>query len=246
MTNSIEAVDDSITATNGNWRFDRQVTQVFDSHVIKSVPLYEEIQRMVVEISEYFIRDNSTVYDIGSSTGTTLLSMCQQHSSKKNINLFGIEESPSMIESARSKCSYPNVNFILQDVTDHNICFENASFVTSILTMQFIPFNHRLNVLRRIYGGLVEGGALIMVEKTRCENSFFESPWLELYWDFKERQGLTDSMIRQKSKSLRGILNPLTLQQNLELLSESGFSDIEIFFKWYNFSGLIAVKGRLI
>ncbi len=246
MTNSIEAVDESIIAINGNWKFDLQVTNSFDTHVVKSVPFYEEIQRMVVEISEYFIRDNSIIYDIGCSTGTTLLSMYEHHSSKKNINLFGIEESQSMVENARSKCCYPNINFIPQDLADSNICFNGANFITSILTIQFLPFNNRLNLLKKVFDGLVEGGALIMVEKIRCEKSLFEIPWLELYWDFKERQGLTDSMIRQKSKSLRGVLNPLTLDQNLELLDQAGFSDVEIFFKWYNFVGLVAVKGSLV
>jgi len=242
MSNSVESVDDLILASHGNWKFDQQVSASFDSHVVKSVPFYEEIQRMVVEISEYFIKDNSVIYDIGSSTGTTLSLLSQQHISKKNINLFGIEESPSMIESARSRCTSPNVNFLLQDVISSNICFENASFVTSILTMQFVPFNYRLKVLQRIYDGIIAGGAFVLVEKTRCESSFFEVPWLELYWDFKERQGLTDSMIRQKSKSLRGVLNPLTLQQNMDLLREAGFSNIEIFFRWYNFVGLVAIK----
>jgi tRNA (cmo5U34)-methyltransferase len=49
-------------------------------------------------------------------------------------------------------------------------------------------------------------------------------------------------MIRQKSKSLRGVLNPLTLQQNMDLLREAGFSNMEIFFRWYNFVGLVAIK----
>ena len=43
---------------------------------------------MVVEISEYFIKDNSVIYDIGSSTGTTLSLLSQQHISKKNIILL--------------------------------------------------------------------------------------------------------------------------------------------------------------
>jgi hypothetical protein len=37
--------------------------------VRKGVPFYDEIQRMVVELSEYFVRDLGVVYDLGSSKG---------------------------------------------------------------------------------------------------------------------------------------------------------------------------------
>ena len=244
MSNSIEAVDDLITASNGSWKFDQQVANNFDSHVVKSVPFYKELQRMVIEISDYFVKEKSAIYDLGSSTGTTISLLHERHSLKSNIDFFGIEESASMVESSKAKCNYPNTHFIFQDITSPTMSLENASFITSILTMQFIPINQRVKVIQKIYDGLVEGGAFVLIEKIICDNSLFEIPWLELYWDFKERQGLTDSMIRQKSKSLRGVLKPLTLKQNIDLLTKVGYSNVEVFFKWYNFIGLIAVKGN--
>lgn len=69
MRNKEGLVDDLITSIPGEWKFDEQVSQHFDTHVRKSVPLYEEVQKAVIEISEWFIRDNSVVYDLGSSTG---------------------------------------------------------------------------------------------------------------------------------------------------------------------------------
>lgn len=66
MRNKEGLVDDLITSIPGEWKFDEQVSQHFDTHVRKSVPLYEEVQKAVIEISEWFIRDNSVVYDLGS------------------------------------------------------------------------------------------------------------------------------------------------------------------------------------
>ena len=64
MRNKEGLVDDLITSIPGEWKFDEQVSQHFDTHVRKSVPLYEEVQKAVIEISEWFIRDNSVVYDL--------------------------------------------------------------------------------------------------------------------------------------------------------------------------------------
>lgn len=83
MRNKEGLVDDLITSIPGEWKFDEQVSQHFDTHVRKSVPLYEEVQKAVIEISEWFIRDNSVVYDLGSSTGETISLLLQKHSRKR-------------------------------------------------------------------------------------------------------------------------------------------------------------------
>lgn len=236
-----EKVDKLITAIPGEWEFDDQVAQGFDDHVRKSVPLYEEIQQMVVEMSEWFVRDNTVVYDLGSSTGQTLRLLREKHRRKKNVKFIGIESSASMIEVARSKCTAKNVRFIHRDVRDID-SFDQPDLVTSLYTIQFLPLKHRKSLLKKIHEELSSGGVFIIVEKVCAENPFLEDMWLELYWDFKKRQGLSDRMILQKSRSLRGVLFPQTLSRNIDLLKSAGFSDIDVFVKWYNFAGIIAFK----
>ena len=120
MRNKEGLVDDLITSIPGEWKFDEQVSQHFDTHVRKSVPLYEEVQKAVIEISEWFIRDNSVVYDLGSSTGETISLLLQKHSRKKNVRFIGVEESLPMIEIARKKCSSELVQFLQQHIEEIN------------------------------------------------------------------------------------------------------------------------------
>ena len=241
MENKEGLVDELITSIPGEWKFDEQVSQHFDSHVRKSVPLYEEVQRAVIEMSEWFIRDNSIVYDLGSSTGETISLLLQKHSRKKNVRFIGVEESLPMIEIARKKCGSESVQFLQQNIEDINE-FTNIDLVLSLYTLQFLPLWQRKKVLQRIYNGLVEGGAFIFVEKIRAENSLFEDIWNDLYWDFKQENGLNEQQVIKKSQSLRGVLIPLTLTENLKLLSDIGFQCMDTFIKWHNFAGIIAVK----
>jgi len=243
MSEKKEFVDKLITAVPGEWEFNKEVTQSFDDHVRKSVPLYDEIQRMVIEMSEWFVRDGSVIYDLGSSTGETISLLLKKHSGKKNVKFIGIENSISMIEAAKKKCNTKNVQFLHQDITQ-TAEFPNADFITALYTFQFLPLKNRIKVLQRIYNDLSEGGVFVMVEKIRAENSFLEDMWMELYWDFKRNQGLTDNMILQKARSLRGVLFPLTLTENMNILKQVGFSNIDTFVKWYNFAGIIALKSR--
>ena len=55
-----------------DFRFDAKVAQAFDDMVSRSVPFYDEIQRMTVEMAADFAQPGSSLVDIGCSTGTTL------------------------------------------------------------------------------------------------------------------------------------------------------------------------------
>ena len=60
----------------------------------------------------------------------------------------------------------------------------------------------------------------------------FEDIWNDLYWDYKQERGLNEQQVIKKSQSLRGVLMPLTLTENLQLLSDTGFQCMDTFIKW--------------
>lgn len=60
-----------------DFSFNNTVVKVFDNMVTRSVPLYLEMQRMMTEIAADFATPGSNVYDLGCSTGTTLINLHQ-------------------------------------------------------------------------------------------------------------------------------------------------------------------------
>jgi tRNA (cmo5U34)-methyltransferase len=240
-----KVVDETITAVPGEWRFDQDVSKAFDSHVRKSVPFYEEIQRMVVELSEYFVRDQSVVYDLGSSTGTTLDLLSNAHAGKENVQFIGFDLSEFMINEARKKVDRPNVRFHHKNIMDVEFS-PTGNFILALFTLQFLTLAERRTLLARINHGLMEGGGFLFVEKVCAEHSSLEDIWTELYWDFKRRQGLTPEQILEKANSLRGVLKPLTTEENRHLLFQTGFTSVEVFFKWYNWAGFLAMKNHCL
>lgn len=224
-----------------NWKFDESVVPVFDEHVKQSVPLYDEIHNLVTDISGWFLNDDTNVYDIGTSTGKVISSLLTKYQNKK-INYIGIDNSPEMIAKAKDNLSiHNNVNIINDDVTKEYI-FENASLITSILTIQFIQEKYRQDLINRIYSGLNKGSAFIMVEKVIGSNARFNEIWTELYHELKLKNGLSEQHVFAKSKAIRGVMKPYTVNENLEMLSNAGFRDTDIFFKWNNFVGFVAIK----
>ena len=84
-------VGDGIQADVGNWSFGGDVPNHFDEHVSKSVPLYSEGHTLICNISDFFVKTDSTVYELGCSTGTLLIQFAQHHSHKTGTKFIGID-----------------------------------------------------------------------------------------------------------------------------------------------------------
>jgi tRNA (cmo5U34)-methyltransferase len=58
----------------------------------------------------------------------------------------------------------------------------------------------------------------------------------------KRRNGYSDLEIAQKREALENVLIPYRLEENRELLKRVGFPQSDVFFQWYNFCAMVAVK----
>ena len=96
-------------------------------------------------------------------------------------------------------------------------------------------------ILDKIYNQLNDGGSLFVVEKVRTDIPLIHDIYNDLYYDFKLKQFTSDEIMK-KNQSLRGIMNPLTINENIEMFKEAGFEKIDIFMKINNFVGFIIIK----
>ena len=226
-----------------DFKFSSKVAGVFDDMVIRSVPYYIEMQRMMGEIAADHYQDNTYVYDLGCSTGTTLI--CMNESVPQLAKFIGIDDSPDMLKKCRDKLVETGFTrpYELQ-VADLNqgVKIENASVVVLCLTLQFVRPINRQNLLKNIFDGIVPGGALIVIEKILAEDSAFNRDFIKYYYDMKRRNNYSEMEISQKREALENVLIPYKLSENITLLRNAGFAHCEIFFKWYNFAGFIAKK----
>ncbi len=228
----------------GSFRFDENTAQVFDDMVARSVPFYFEIQRMIVEIAKSFICEKSNVYDIGCSTGTTLLNLAK-YIRRRKVRFIGIDFSEAMLEKARAKLEKNSVLsrcVLINEDLRRDFEIKNASVVIMNLTLQFVDPPKRRFVVSKIYKGLNKGGCLIFVEKVVSNNAKFDYRFTEFYYSFKLRNNYSKLEIRKKREALENILIPYTYEENIKILKGCGFKSIDIYFRWYNFCGIIAVK----
>lgn len=239
-----EVFKDEISKAS-DFKFGANVAKVFDDMVSRSVPFYGEMQRMIAELAADHARQDSVVYDLGCSTGTTMIGMDTMVD--KDIRFIGIDDSQEMLNKCKSKfdeISFARAYDLQCADLGQGIQIENASVVVLCLTLQFVRPLYREQLIKNIFDGLNEGGVLILVEKILAEESNFNRDYIKYYYNYKRRNNYSELEISQKREALENVLIPYKLSEDIALLRDRGFDHCEVFFKWYNFAGIIGVKKK--
>ena len=225
------------------FEFNERVADVFDDMLDRSVPFYKQVIEMVAEILGRSLQADDTVYDLGCSTGTTLMALAKKLESK-NLKFIGIDSSKAMLDKALRKAEMfsmaDRIDFIEMDITQAEL--SRAGGIILNYTLQFIKPSIRPEFLKNIHNGLRNNGILILSEKVICQDKELDQQFLDSYHRYKKRRGYSELEIANKREALENVLVPLTIQENYDLLVQAGFTRVETFFQWFNFVSFVACK----
>jgi len=236
---------DNISSENANWKFSGKMVNDFEDHVSKSVPIYKRGHELIVQLSDFFIKNDSIVYDLGCSTGKLLIDIIHRNNHKLNSKYFGIDIEKDMIQFAKnqqkkSKINSSKLKFINDSIVTCDM--QMSDMIISFFTIQFIHPKHRQDVINKIYKSLNWGGAFLFFEKVRYNDARFQDIFTTLYNDYKLEQGYTPEEIINKTRSLKGVMEPFSTQGNLDQLKRAGFVDVTTVVTDICFKGFLAIK----
>jgi tRNA (cmo5U34)-methyltransferase len=226
-----------------DFNFGKETARVFDDMLDRSVPFYQEIQRMIGELSSDFAVSGTNLYDLGCSTGTTFL-WIDKHI-PQDVMFVGVDYSKEMLVKAKEKLTdhqFKRKHKLLCLDINQGIPIKNASVVIMNLTLQFVRPLYRERLISNIAKGLNDGGCLILIEKVLSRNSTINRLFIKHYYEFKKRNGYSELEVSQKREALENVLIPYHFDENKELLLKNGFKGCDMFFRWYNFCGMVAIK----
>ncbi|AZS89603.1 methyltransferase domain-containing protein [Streptomyces griseoviridis] len=236
----LEKVDGELSASLASWSFGGTVYRSFDEHITRSVPMYSECHELILSLSDFFVRPDSIVYELGSATGVLTAQLAQRHASKLR-RIIGIDIEQSMVTEAERRYGNPSVvQFVEADVRSYK--FEPSDFVVSYYTLQFLRPEERHHVIKAVCEKMARGGAFVLFEKVRERDGRLQDLVDQLYADYKLGNGFEPTEILAKTRSLRSVLEPSTSAENIAALREAGFSVVGLIHKGLCFEGYLAIK----
>lgn len=225
------------------FKFDDSVASVFPDMIGRSVPGYSTIIAAIGLLAQRYAQTSSNCYDLGCSLGTASFAM-QSKIKAANCTIIAVDNSSAMTgrlqQCLENQQSITKIEVICADI--RNIDIVSASVVVLNFTLQFVPVDDRLVFLKKIHAGLLPNGILILSEKLRFTDSRQDELQSDMHHLFKKANGYSDLEISQKRTALENVLVPETLIDHQMRLAQAGFSSAEIWFQYFNFASLIALK----
>lgn len=253
-------VDATSSMPDGRWAFNAQVADVFDEMLERSIPQYDVMRQAVHDVAVRFIHGGlraddvpDVVIDLGTSRGESIAALLSSYGAR--CRFVCVETSPPMREAFERRFhDWMNAGVVELRGTDLRTSFPYApsaggelprvaSVVLSILTLMFVPINHRQRLLQQAHDVLKPGGALIVVEKVLGSGARIDHLMVETYHWMKARNGYSPEEIDRKALALEGVQVPVTAAWNVEMLLGAGFAEVDCFWRWMNFAGFVAIKA---
>ncbi|MCA9066328.1 MAG: carboxy-S-adenosyl-L-methionine synthase CmoA [Planctomycetaceae bacterium] len=229
----------------GDFAFDEQVVRVFPDMIARSVPGYASILSMIEQLAVRFVQPGSRVYDLGCSLGAATMLIRRQ--APPDCTIHAVDNSAAMISRLQTNLDAEPAGGCpveLHQTDLREMVISRASLVVLNLTLQFVPVDDRVTVLKRVYDGLLPGGALLLSEKVCFQDTRQQHLMTDLHHDFKRAHGYSDLEIAQKRTAIENRLIPETLEAHTDRLRAVGFSTVAPWFQCFNFVSILAVRSE--
>ena len=227
------------TRPEGRWTFDGEVAASFDEMLERSVPDYRGMRAAVAAVARRFARPGAWVVDLGCSRGESIADLLDLSSS--GVRFVGCEVSAPMLAAARLRFDGADVELLDLDLRN-GYPHRPTSATLCVLTLQFVPIEHRQRVLRDACRNTLPGGALLLVEKVLGADADLDATLVDLHHRRKIANGYSAEDVDRKRLALEGVLVPVTARWNEELLRGAGFDVVDCFWRCLNFAAWVAVR----
>lgn len=203
--------------------FDFKSIQDFDKHINLSIPNYKNLSNVFSGITCAFAQPESSVVDIGCSTGRFLSSLPKT----KNCKYIGIDE--SVLQN-----SFNNFEFIQADIEKALPDIKNISVIVSMFTLQFLGKLKRERVLAKIKKIINNGAVFLVAEKVYLDDPVIQTLVHKMHIQEK-RKSFTDKDILNKDTQLAVSMFCKTETQLTKELNKIG--NVSKVWQSYNFMG---------
>lgn len=154
----------------------------------------------------------------------------------------GVDPSPPMLDLARTR-----LGPLAARVRLHTGYVDDApagpfDAATCLLTLHFLPRDERRRTLEQIRQRLAPGAPLVVVQHSFPNDGPAQDRWLARYAAYASAGGTSEAQARSSIAALKAHLPVLTPEQDVALLGEAGFGEIELFYCALTFRGWVAYR----
>ncbi len=221
-------------------RFKAEEAQSYDEVIRRRIPLYAEIQSLMVSLLPFSKKEYIRVLDLGCGTGGTSVALLKEFPLAR---VTGVDSSQDMLDVASGKVKQTTwrVDFLCQDIKHPLPQGEGRGeggfdAILSAFSLHYLNEEEKKEVFGRCLAALKPGGIFIDAEAVLSPSEKVYSSYQEKWKEFQRSNGFTDEEIGTHMLKFIRDVKPVTVERQKELMTTVGFADVECHFKYLNWA----------
>lgn len=209
----------------------------YDRQRRRIIPNFDQFYGTVLQAIPFDCNVAIRIADLGAGTGI-LSFMLAKRFPKSDLTL--IDVTPEMLEEAQKK--FHNTHNMRYEIKDyaHEDLESNYDLVVSAMSIHHLEQDSQYNLYARIFDRMNPGGAFINADLVKGPSDSIDRMYRDLWVDFIRNNGLKDSQIEKIQERMQ-LDQPSPLFDHITWLNRIGFTDVDCFYKYFNFA---VVSGR--
>ena len=225
----------------------------FSKDFLEKADIYiQERRKMISNMSSLFsfyfnLKRDIHILDLGCGDGVLTEELL---SKDETIIATLVDGSLTMLQKARERLTaYPGMHFIhasFQELLTGKVSLGHFDFCVSSFAIHHLEMKEKKNLFRYIYGHLNSRGHFVNIDVVLSPSSELEewyfAVWKEWMQHMQDQLNVKDELpedIIKRYQDPSSMNKPDTLEDQLEALRETGFRDVDCYYK----NGIFAVFG---
>lgn len=198
--------------------FENRITD-YDEHMLTNIEGASKFYKFTAE--QLPMKSESEVLDLGCGTG---LELEEYFSLNPCAHITGIDLSKAMINTLAAKFPDKELNLINGSYFDVPLEKEKYTAAVSVESLHHFTEEQKLLLYKKLFCALKNDGYFILTDYF-AETELLEKEYFENLQRLKEEQNITDDEFYHYD-------TPLTVEHEIQILKEAGFTDVEILKNW--------------
>ena len=217
-----------------------QSAQDYDANIEKTIPFHATIHEQAMNIAQTLHPQPQKWLDAGCGTGSLALKAAKRFS---QTEFTLADPSNAMLEIAKNKLSQERrCTFVLCATQD--LCLEPGSFdvITAILAHHYVEQDIKRKITSNCYKMLNPGGVYINLESIKPLTEKGLQVGLERWRQAQIAAGKSQEAVAKHIGRYGIEFLPVPISFHLDLLHETGFATVEMFWASHMQAGFYAIK----
>jgi tRNA (cmo5U34)-methyltransferase len=203
-----------------------QAANEYDANVHKTIPRYHLFHDETLDLVESTMPNPVAWLDTGCGTGTLIVKAIEKFG---QLQFVAADPAAGMLQLAAEKLANNEITYVAAGSEDLDY-INNFDVVTAIMVHHYLDEEGRRKATGNCYNMLKQGGIYITFETIRPTTENGTRIGLKRWQNAQILSGKNPAAV-DKHISRYGIeLLPITIDEHRQLLTEAGFSTVEIFW----------------